>query len=111
MKRFLAVLVLLAMVTPAGSQTGDLKAALESCRKVSDSLQRLVCYDNLAGAPASTAATPTGGTTAVQPFVATPERTPARAASSQRCAATTKKGAQCSRMAKAGSSYCWQHGG
>jgi len=28
-----------------------------------------------------------------------------------RCQATTKKGAQCSRMAKAGGSYCWQHGG
>ena len=26
-----------------------------------------------------------------------------------RCRATTKKGAQCSRNAKAGSSYCWQH--
>ena len=33
------------------------------------------------------------------------------AARSTRCQATTKKGAQCSRNAKAGSSYCWQHGG
>ena len=28
-----------------------------------------------------------------------------------RCQATTKKGTQCSRAAKAGSRYCWQHGG
>ena len=36
---------------------------------------------------------------------------PARAVTSGRCQATTKKGTQCSRNAKAGSSYCWQHGG
>lgn len=30
---------------------------------------------------------------------------------SGRCQATTKKGTQCKRSAKAGSSYCWQHGG
>lgn len=29
---------------------------------------------------------------------------------SGRCQATTKKGTQCKRKAKAGSSYCWQHG-
>jgi hypothetical protein len=28
---------------------------------------------------------------------------------SMRCQATTKKGMQCSRSAKAGTSYCWQH--
>ncbi|HEU4724540.1 MAG TPA: thermonuclease family protein [Candidatus Eisenbacteria bacterium] len=32
-------------------------------------------------------------------------------ATSTRCQATTKKGTQCKRSAKAGSSYCWQHGG
>lgn len=30
---------------------------------------------------------------------------------SGRCQATTKKGTQCSRKAKQGSNYCWQHGG
>ena len=30
---------------------------------------------------------------------------------STRCQATTKKGTQCSRAAKPGSNYCWQHGG
>ena len=30
---------------------------------------------------------------------------------SVRCRATTKKGTQCSRNAKAGSNFCWQHGG
>lgn len=29
---------------------------------------------------------------------------------SQRCAATTQKGARCLRTASAGSAYCWQHG-
>ncbi len=28
-----------------------------------------------------------------------------------RCQAITKKGTRCSRKAKAGSKYCWQHGG
>lgn len=37
--------------------------------------------------------------------------TPATKTSSGRCQAITKKGAQCKRNAKAGSSYCWQHGG
>lgn len=30
---------------------------------------------------------------------------------SGRCQAITKKGTQCKRTAKAGSKYCWQHGG
>ena len=32
-------------------------------------------------------------------------------ASSGQCASKTQKGARCKRSAKAGSSYCWQHGG
>jgi hypothetical protein len=34
-------------------------------------------------------------------------RSPVR---SERCQATTKKGTQCLRQAKAGGTYCWQHG-
>lgn len=30
---------------------------------------------------------------------------------SKRCQAITKKGTQCSRNAKPGSNFCWQHGG
>jgi hypothetical protein len=30
---------------------------------------------------------------------------------SGRCQATTKKGTQCSRRPRAGTRYCWQHGG
>jgi micrococcal nuclease len=37
--------------------------------------------------------------------------TPSRETYSGRCQATTKKGTQCSRSAKTGSRYCWQHGG
>jgi hypothetical protein len=50
----------------------------------------------------------------VTALAATPKQAPtARAAAieSGRCQATTKKGAQCSRKTKAGSRYCWQHGG
>jgi hypothetical protein len=35
---------------------------------------------------------------------------PTPAASRIQCQATTKKGAQCLRLAAAGASYCWQHG-
>lgn len=41
----------------------------------------------------------------------TPTAPPAPAARSTRCQAITKKGTQCSRNARPGSSYCWQHGG
>ncbi len=36
---------------------------------------------------------------------------PPSATTSGRCQAITKKGTQCSRRARPGSSYCWQHGG
>jgi hypothetical protein len=49
--------------------------------------------------PAATAAIPASRTSA--PVAASDGRT--------RCAATTKKGTQCLRMASAGSAYCWQH--
>lgn len=41
------------------------------------------------------------------PTLKTPAAAPA--AVRQQCAATTQKGARCSRMADAGSAYCWQH--
>lgn len=43
-----------------------------------------------------------------QPKNSYQDRSPAH---SGRCQATTKKGLQCKRNAKDGSSYCWQHGG
>ncbi len=55
--------------------------------------------------PAPLVSQPAAGTTAA-PRSATP-----RQQTAGRCQATTQKGTQCSRMAKAGSSYCWQHGG
>jgi hypothetical protein len=39
-----------------------------------------------------------------------PTKPPPSAPRSSQCAATTKKGARCSRNAAAGSAYCWQHG-
>jgi hypothetical protein len=62
-----------------------------------------VCRPPASGA--STGATLAGA-------IETPRAAPvASAPSSRQCAATTKKGTRCSRTAKAGSSYCWQHGG
>jgi hypothetical protein len=52
---------------------------------------------------ASSTATPAEGTAKAAPAQ--------RAVTGGRCQATTKKATQCSRKAKAGSSYCWQHGG
>jgi hypothetical protein len=53
--------------------------------------------------PAATLGAPTPAT-AVSPRPSAP-------ATSGRCQATTQKGSQCSRAAKAGSRFCWQHGG
>ena len=41
----------------------------------------------------------------------TVEKQSTKETSSGQCQATTKKGKQCSRKAKNGGSYCWQHGG
>ena len=40
-----------------------------------------------------------------------PASQPSVKPTSTRCQAITKKGTQCSRAAKPGSNYCWQHGG
>ena len=41
----------------------------------------------------------------------TPSAQSTQPVSSGRCQATTQKGTQCKRNARAGSKYCWQHGG
>ena len=63
----------------------------------------------LATPPASrteTAPLPVAGGPAAAP---TAPRPAAPADQRQRCAATTQKGSQCSRLAQAGSRFCWQH--
>ena len=62
-----------------------------------------------------TASTPAPPATAPAPAAAVPA-TPAAASgapaqTAMRCQAITKKGTQCTRMAKPGSRFCWQHGG
>jgi hypothetical protein len=64
----------------------------------------------------SASASPPASTAPVQP-VAQPLLTPPATtapthpptAARQQCAATTQKGSRCSRLAQAGSAYCWQH--
>jgi hypothetical protein len=108
-------LLSLVLVAAAGAAQGeDLASGLAKCRSVKDSLERLVCYDALAKeaggetqGSTATAAEPARSAPRPSSSAAAPRSAPA----STRCLATTKKGAQCSRTAKAGSSYCWQHGG
>jgi hypothetical protein len=71
---------------------GAAQAHGEDCSRLADRAARLECFDRGAQGAAPAAAP----RSAVQ--------------SSGRCQATTKKGAQCKRNAKPGSSYCWQHG-
>lgn len=98
-----ALATVLALLVASAAGATDVAAELRRCSGISDSLQRLVCYDALAGRTAA-APSPAPAATAPAPARATEYR-------SSRCAATTKKGTQCSRSAKPGSSYCWQHGG
>jgi hypothetical protein len=80
-----------------GVEATDLHGELRRCAGITDSLQRLVCYDGLAqGGTAAAAGAPV-------PKGAEQVR--------NRCAAITKKGTQCSRRPKPGSQHCWQHGG
>jgi len=59
-------------------------------------------------------ATTTTASSPRQPMssVAPPKTIPVeRVVEATRCQATTRKGTQCSRNAKPGTNYCWQHGG
>ena len=51
----------------------------------------------------------TGTGEARDPGRAEPSKPSKSRETSARCQATTRKGTQCSRRAKAGSRYCWQH--
>jgi hypothetical protein len=103
-RRGLALVAALALFTPAGAPLADdLAAEIARCARITDSLQRLTCYDGVAGSAArATSSTPTASPRAASTT---------RAEVGGRCQATTRKGTQCKRSAKSGSSYCWQHGG
>jgi hypothetical protein len=73
------------------------------------------------GLPVRTVGGVGSASTAPMPLVSSPapsaaptsQAAPAHSAPAQtslRCQATTQKGTQCKRNAKAGSQYCWQHG-
>jgi hypothetical protein len=71
---------------------------------------KAVAFAGAGSAGLETVPSPPSVSTLVSPSASTaPGNT--QPASFGRCQATTKKGTQCSRNAKAGSNYCWQHGG
>ncbi len=65
-----------------------------------------VCRPPLSSAGAASAAPPSSRQ---RTEVAPAPRGPSASGGSGQCQAITKKGTRCSRQAKAGSSYCWQH--
>jgi hypothetical protein len=83
------------------------------------SQQRVVPLSAAQGLPMSGTGLGLPGTAMPAPAAALAPSAPAPAvsarpsapASTGRCQATTQKGSQCSRSAKAGSRFCWQHGG
>jgi putative hemolysin len=104
-------------VVIAGFQEGGQVLALSSARglPVSEVTGTAGATSTTALPPASGAAPPAAmpATTVERPALSpAPAQSPAsQPATRQQCAATTKKGTRCSRMANAGSAYCWQHGG
>jgi hypothetical protein len=102
-RRVLAALTALVLVAPGGvSLAADLAGGLAHCAVISDSLHRLTCYDALAKGAG-------GDTTTTAASERATSQTGAEVGG--RCQAITTKGAQCKRSAKAGSRYCYQHGG
>jgi hypothetical protein len=106
------------IATPVEAQVGPTQVVLAGYQEGS----QVVPFSAARGLPvvlvtAGTTAQPLVGNVA-PPTATTPSR-PAVAPSStqpapiqsarQQCAAITQKGTRCSRMASAGSAYCWQH--
>lgn len=66
------------------------------------------------GAASPVASTPVPAVSSTKPLSSAPavtRSTPKTSSGGGQCRATTKKGVRCSRAAKPGSAYCWQHGG
>lgn len=111
--------VLAPIGTPVSAQLGPTPVVLTGWQDASGRIQTF----NASPLPL-TMATPAGSGTAMPaPLVSqpppaasttgttAPRTTTPKQQTAVRCQATTQKGTQCSRMAKAGSDYCWQHGG
>jgi hypothetical protein len=88
------------MRRPPGTFTQEVEDALRSGNPVPT--RSLMSPPTTTAAPPPVAAGTAGATSSgAGPRLVDTER--------QQCAATTKKGTRCSRMAQAGRSYCWQH--
>ncbi len=96
-------------VTVYVTRTGS-KYHREGCRYLARSMIPILLKEAvLSYGPCSVCNPPIVGSTATPSPQSNYQRSAPSA--SGRCQATTKKGTQCKRNARPGSSYCWQHGG
>jgi hypothetical protein len=111
--------VLTPVGTPVQAQVGPTPVVLAGFQQGGQLLQ----FSGSHGLPVtvltpSSAATPqplVGGPAPAAPSSPVVERpstatsVPSQPAARQQCAATTKRGTRCSRLADVGNAYCWQH--
>lgn len=91
------------------AKVDSLQATLRRLQTQISQLEELLGTFQAATQPPARSASPAPAEAAASPAPAAPRSTPGPRTSSQRCAAITQKGTQCSRRASIGSSYCWQH--
>lgn len=111
-------LVLLAMIAllcaPAHAQTPSAESLSREVadlkRQVAALEQRLDLVISMLNRQTGEGSVPTTTAAPARASVAPSAPRPPASATRIQCQATTKKGTQCSRMAAAGASYCWQHG-
>ncbi len=95
-------------VTVYVTQTGT-KYHRAGCRYLARSMIPILLRDAVQRyGPCSVCSPPTLGSSSSSPAATYQQSEPS---DPTRCQAITKKGTQCKRNAKTGSSYCWQHGG
>jgi hypothetical protein len=119
---FFCLAWLCVVLTPIGTrveaQVGPTQVVIAGYQVRGDliGMDRGLPVQVLGQAPPSAAAQPTSAVPAqpaAQPVISQPAATaPATTSPTgarQQCAATTQRGARCSRLAQSGSAFCWQH--
>lgn len=112
MKTLLVSLALVVLLSPTATSQNAAAASLAEevaalKRKVAALEQRL---DLVISTLNRQNTAPIPATSPARSSIAAATPGPSPASSRIQCQATTRKGTQCSRLAPAGSSYCWQHG-